>query len=200
MERLGAVNPVECSFGAPLKDVIDKAIVEIRASADRMDAVERAMRIEADVPYDVAERLVNILYDTAARDPHEHARSHSVPVVEALQFYGTEFRRAHDPNHWVRMAAREAEQMLQAGMSPYFTDARFPNEIEGLAHMGSLSLRLDIDPEEQKRRLQQRDGYIPSEAALTHPSETSLDDYDAFDIRVLSDGVDATVDAILEQL
>ena len=70
----------------------------------------------------------------------------------------------------------------------------FPNEVESLAKIGGLTVRLEIDQEEQARRLLARDGRVPNFEELNHRSETALDAYQDFHVRVQSlNGVDATL-------
>lgn len=200
IEQLGIQNAVHMSCADPLKDVVDEFISDIRDCDTRAEAVTAVRVVDPDIPDDFARDLVDILYDPVHEDPNEHSRSHSHAAVRALQLYGTEFRRAQDPDYWVRIAVRRAAKAIDANQFPYFTDARFPNEVKGLSGIGGLTIRLDVNPEEQARRLRERDGRLPRPDELSHSSETSLDDYTGFDIRVETDGVDTTLQRIMSAL
>lgn len=201
MSRLGAPEPVQLAVADALKDIVDVYITRIRAAASDAEAVETTRGVDGDdVPEQVRQRMVKTLYDSVKQNPAEHARSHSPAAVEALQYYGTGFRRQQDPDYWVRQAVARAQVELENGRSPFFVDARFPNEIDGFQALEHTSVRLTVSPEEQARRLKQRDGYIPDAAALEHPSETALDNYTKFDLVVPEMDIDSTVDYVANHL
>lgn len=198
--ELNAVNPVQLSCADPLKDIVDGFIDVIRASGTREEAARRLLEVDPELTPVFQGMIVEALFDAVHKDPKEHARSHSLPAVRVLQLYGTDFRRKQDPDYWVKIAVQRAEQEITAGNFPYFTDARFPNEVSGLSSIGGLSVRLEVTPEEQARRLQERDGRVPDPAELSHVSETALDDYQDFDVRVDTSGVAGTLQAVKRQL
>jgi hypothetical protein len=74
-----------------------------------------------------------------------------------LQFWGAEYRRAQDPDYWVRQLANTIE--LEKPQIALVSDLRFPNEMQFVLQHGE-TVRVD------------RDGLPPS----THISETALDD------------------------
>ena len=199
-DRLDVSLPVHMACADPLKDIVDEFMTAIRNSPTQEAAADAVGQVDPELPQEFRQVLVELLFDAVHADPREHSRSHSQPAVRALQLYGTEFRRAQDPDYWVKIAARRAQELIDEGKFPYITDARFPNEVLGLSAIGGLSVRLDVDPDEQARRLRQRDGRVPSFEELNHPSETALDDYDDFDIRVESDGVQHTLDQIMDRV
>lgn len=198
--ELRAPEPVQLSCADPLKDIVDDFIRVIRASATPAEAADRLLEVDPELPAEFRDLLVDTLFTAVHENPDEHSRSHSLPAVRALQLYGTDFRREQDPDFWVKIAVQRAQQEIDSGRFPYFTDARFPNEVAGLSAIGGVSVRLDVDAEEQARRLQQRDGRVPDPSELTHVSETALDDYDAFDVRVNAYGVQATLRQIMSSL
>lgn len=196
IERLGVKDPVHVSFADALKDEIDNVIHALRGTESLYEGFVKTITVTEPMPRAARTKLVRILFD-AAQDPAEHARSHSAPVVEALQYYGTDVRRAQDPDYWVKIAVRRAAAYIKRGKFPYFTDARFPNEVTHMQEIGALAVRLDVSPEEQARRLRGRDGRVPTVSELSHASETSLDDFDGFDVRVCADhSPEAILDAI----
>lgn len=185
MSAFGHDNPTYLSFADPLKDEVDLFIQACREAASRDEASQKIAALDGVDPMTSAERstLVDILYDTS-QDPAEHARSHSVNAVRALQYYGTEVRRTADPNYWVEKARTSARKALARGSACVFTDARFPNEVTGLKQEGAFTIRLEVSPEVQKERLLGRDGHIPTQYTLGHSSETALDGFTGFDVIV----------------
>ena len=190
MAAFGHDNPRHLSFADPLKDEVDRFIHLCRQARNHREAEHLLETLHGVDPMTGAERatIVGFLYRTS-KNPREHSRSHSPDVVRALQYYGTEVRRKSDPDYWVKKAVAAAEAALSAGDSVVFTDARFPNEVTGLQSIGGFAVRLEVSPEVQLERLKQRDGYVPQEAMMTHPSETALDGFTGFDVVVdTSDG------------
>lgn len=108
-------------------------------------------------------------------------------VWRGLQLLGTDIRRQQDDNYWVKKTVSFIIQKLAAGTSVFVSDVRFLNEIKALEDLGAPTIRMDVTPEVQRDRLIGRDGTAPSQEALMHPSEVSLDDYD-FDIVVDNNG------------
>jgi hypothetical protein len=74
-----------------------------------------------------------------------------------LQFWGAEYRRAQDPDYWVRQLAQTIE--LEKPQIALVSDLRFPNEMSWIKQYGE-TVRVD------------RAGLPPS----THASETALAD------------------------
>lgn len=199
-QELNATNPIQLSCADPLKDIVDEFIVTIRASKDRATAADNLLKVDPELPVEFRELLVSTLFTAVHKNPNEHSRSHSLPAVRTLQLYGTDFRRQQDPDFWVKLAVQRAEQEISEGRFPYFTDARFPNEVSGLSAIGGVSVRLDVSQEEQARRLLERDGRVPDPEELDHISETALDDYPNFDVRVQGLGVDHTLKLIMAHM
>jgi hypothetical protein len=76
----------------------------------------------------------------------EPLRSQVRPV---LQVWGTEFRRATDPNYWVRQAEQQIDLHRGASNCPLvFNDVRFHNEIEMLHDWGFLVIKVDMSVED----------------------------------------------------
>jgi len=57
---------------------------------------------------------------------------------EILQWVGTEGFRTLDPDVWIKMAVRQAEQHLENGFGVCFTDTRFENEFEAVRRLGGV--------------------------------------------------------------
>jgi len=85
-----------------------------------------------------------------------------------LQWWGTEYRRAQDPDYWVKKTMSSIPVNLDIAM---ITDVRFPNEVEAVKQRGGYNV--------QVQRLR-TDGtpFYSSDRSVDHPSETALDGYD----------------------
>jgi len=76
-----------------------------------------------------------------------------------LQWWGTEYRRAQDPDYWVKKTmARISEENPEVAL---ISDLRFPNEVEGIRAAGGYVVRVD------------RVGYVSD--VPEHVSERALD-------------------------
>lgn len=92
-----------------------------------------------------------------------------------LQWWGTEYRRAQDPNYWVKKCMDSIPANLDIAM---ITDVRFPNEADAVKQRGGYNI--------QVQRLRE-DGrpFFSSDRPVDHPSETALDGYNwEFHIKV----------------
>ena len=90
----------------------------------------------------------------------------------AYQLLGQAVRRV-DPGYWVRAAVNGVDWEREF---PVFTDVRMPNEVSALYDAGVPVVCLRVSPEVQRERLLSRDGSLPSESALSHETETALDE------------------------
>lgn len=188
-------------FADPLKNTLDEIISVLRASETEAEARVNLLQVEDDMPEWVRGELIKLLFERVHQEPGEHARSHSAPVVAALQLYGTDFRRSQNEDYWVERAEQAALKAFEAGRVPCFMDARFPNEVTSMTAFPTVSIRLEVSLEEQLRRLSSRDGRPPNVEELQHRSETSLDDFTGFDVSVDTDlGLDETVKAVVRDV
>lgn len=90
----------------------------------------------------------------------------------AYQLLGQAVRRV-DPGYWVRAAVESVDWEREF---PIFTDVRMPNEVSALYDAGAPVVYLRVPHQVQRERLLARDGSPPSESALSHETETALDD------------------------
>ena len=81
--------------------------------------------------------------------------------------------RSVDPGYWVRAAVEGIDWEREF---PVFTDVRMPNEVSALYDAGAPVVYLRVSPQVQRERLMARDGSLPSESALSHETETALDE------------------------
>lgn len=105
-------------------------------------------------------------------------------VWKGLRMLGTDIRQPQDKIYWVRRSVHNIIVNANNGLSTIVQDTRFLHEVKALKDMGGYVARVDIDPEVQRQRLMSRDNVSVTPDALSHSSETELDDYPDFDIRV----------------
>jgi hypothetical protein len=84
-----------------------------------------------------------------------------------LQWWGTEFRRAQDPDYWVKQTFASIPANLDIAL---ITDVRFPNEAQAVEQRDGYNVNV--------QRLRE-DGaqYYATDRPVDHPSETALDGY-----------------------
>lgn len=181
-------------YAKPLKDEVDAIIADLRQywAANPVAAITAGYRAQLDELISVNHSIdlaktgmyTGRLFDQVRIHAGVHARTRSQVMRRVLQYHGTDVRREQDEDYWVKRALNPAITALADGTSVFVTDARFPNEASVSSTFGAFVARLDIDSETQMRRLSSRDGLTVDPAALVHASETALDDYPSFDVRL----------------
>jgi len=109
----------------------------------------------------------------------------AVTVRRILQWWGTEYRRAQDPDYWTKAWGRKVEQFDLANIHVLVDDVRFMNELNVIREHGGLIVKIE------------RPGF---DGANNHASETSLDEYQAWDRGIVNDGTLAEFKAEIKQL
>ena len=109
----------------------------------------------------------------------------AVTVRRILQWWGTEYRRAQDPDYWTKAWGREVDALVQSDRLVLVDDVRFINELNVIRAHGGLIVKIE------------RPGF---DGANNHSSETSLDDYSRWDGRIVNDGTIAQLGAEAEKL
>jgi hypothetical protein len=185
MDRLGKPGAVQLTWATALRRELDVVLQFIREADTPREACQYTCGLGIETHH--AQNIVEKLWDCVRR---EGATAHSrTPQIRwALQYLGTDVRRAQDQLHWVRLSIKEAADNLSNGVSVYYTDCRHPNEVEVPRQLGFYAVRLEITPETQRSRLWGRDGIGVDAAAATHPSEVMLDGYAGFDLIVDNNG------------
>lgn len=102
-----------------------------------------------------------------------------------LQWWGSEVRRAKDPDYWIRALT------IPTKGNYYVTDARFANELEKFAKFRDLYcdkentyvaiINLDVAESVRIERIKKRDGFEPSYESLNHPSELDHERFNNYD-------------------
>ena len=106
----------------------------------------------------------------------------AITVRRILQWWGTEYRRAQDPDYWTKAWGRKISQYNVENMDILVDDVRFINELNVIKEHGDLIVKIE------------RPGF---DGANNHASETSLDEYHDWDKVLLNDG---TLDEFKEQV
>lgn len=178
-------------FGDPLKGELTAIISFIRSYyATRTD--------EREPESVMLERMAN-LFNLTSSDAHSlhelimpemltnsyfDGWTRTRAVWKGLRMLGTDIRQPQDKIYWVRRSVHNIIVNANNGISTIVQDTRFLHEVQALKDMGGYVARVDIEPEVQRRRLMSRDNVVVTADALSHSSETDLDGYPDFDIRV----------------
>lgn len=96
---------------------------------------------------------------------------------QILQIVGTDMFRKYWPDFWVKIGIRRIQKLLSTNPDRRIvvSDCRFPNEVEAIKALGGITMRIV------------RKDLISTD---THPSETSLDYYEADRVIVSGEGVE----------
>jgi len=109
----------------------------------------------------------------ANADIQDRARLSAVTVRRILQWWGTEFRRAQDPDYWTKAWERKLATVDLDATHVLVDDVRFVNELNVIKKHGGRFVRII------------RPGF---DGANNHSSENSLDDYQGWDLVLDNDG------------
>ena len=109
----------------------------------------------------------------------------AVTVRRLLQWWGTEYRRAQDPDYWTKAWSRKIDQFDIENIHVLVDDVRFMNELNTIREHGGLIVKIE------------RPGFS---GANNHASETSLDDYADWSYVVVNDGTLAEFRRKVEEL
>lgn len=175
------------AFGYELKAELNGLIQTIDSSPTILDAAAKISR-ESGVTLEEADHTVRLIFDEIRSGRLKNAYDRTTGSRAALQYWATEVRRAQDALYWVKPVVKRAIASATEGVSTLITDVRFFTEAWGVLDAGGSIVRIDISEEEQRRRILERDGIEISEAAKTHSSETELDRFDSFTVRVRAEG------------
>lgn len=189
-------------YANSLKDEVDEVFSTIRRAGSVPTAVAGLIE-QFSASTEAAERMVSIIGDALWAPGGEslQSRDRTEQIRDALQFWGTDFRRAQDTDYWVNLALGPAIDTIAEGHDAYFSDVRFKNEVDGCQRIGFFVVRLEINEVTQRDRLIGRDGFVPGPEKLSHVSEHDLDGYENFDLVVDNNGtVDRAVAEIIEAM
>lgn len=181
-------DAVHVSFSDALHTEVDRVMRIIMYSNHERDAASIISRT-MNAPMDQALHMVNILWRPVHSESIISSRDRDTSTREAMQYWGTEVRRASDADYWVDIMRSRVRELMGEHRDVYITDARFPNEANLVHELNGMLIRLDVTPEEQARRIRKRDSItLNTTDEPVHPSETLIDDYPDYDTRILTDG------------
>ncbi len=175
----------------PLLDKECTVIPMAMVLRDEVEAFLRAIGAEESVPlvYGCQDDKVRVFYVNEQKalvqcpnwpqfvEEHQEIQDRqgqtAITVRRILQWWGTEYRRAEDSDYWTKAWGRKISGYDVDSMYVLVDDVRFINELNVIKEHGGLIVKIE------------RPGF---DGANNHASETSLDDYDAWDGKVLNDG------------
>ena len=96
---------------------------------------------------------------------------------EILIWVGEKFRE-RDPKIWVKLLKQRVKDLNAQGVSVIIDDVRLPVELEALHEVGFYTVRLNISPPEQEKRIRTLypETFQDHLAKRNHYTETALDD------------------------
>lgn len=185
-------------FAAHLKEEMTETINIIKDSTTVKQASETLAEVMA-MPLSQALHVTELLFEEvkSGKVTTGYDKTHDSRL--AIQFLGTDIRRAQNDLYWVKPFVKNVLNELASGNNVIITDTRFVNEAEAILDMKIPLIRLDVSPEEQSRRVKIRDGVVLSEEIRTHVSDTALDDFQRFTFRINTDAL-AGKDAVIEEV
>lgn len=196
-----SIRPLHASFAELLRDEVDDLITMVsnETSTDPTRLVLAATE-KFSVPPVQAALVIGALWSPTRWGDHGlTSRSRTPEVRFVLQYWGTEVRRRQDEGYWIRPTMAKVLEAAAQGRGSYITDVRYLNEAEACKGILGYTVRLDITEAEQRRRLAARDAAQDAANAGGHASETVLDDWDGFDLRINNSGpMGPTITAVLD--
>jgi hypothetical protein len=199
MPLLSDLENTHIYFSAALKQEVSAAIADIHKHIDSQSRQGLYRIISANHRLNIVDThyIVDILAEEIKKTGKPvDGWERSAVTRRVLQYWGTEIRRKEDEDYWVKKSVQSiAEKLVSTDgaivvtCAVYVTDARFSNEARAIIDLGGSLIRLEVSPEEQSKRIFARDGILPTEEARQHPSETSLDNYEGFDVKIDTDAV-----------
>jgi hypothetical protein len=193
MSAIGHQDAAQVSFASAIRKEVDQILDVVRTHLRQQVApgccsLTDAVADAAGIGGDEAARTAELAQAALDTNPAINS-SHRTPEMRLLlQEWGTDVRRAQDPDYWVKQSMLQVLEHLAADHAVYVTDARFPNEVERARDLGFLTVRLEVDLPVRAARLRARDGLDIDPNAEAHPSEQQLEEYSEFDLRVDNSG------------
>lgn len=200
---MNKMNPngknVHMSFADPLREEVNEIIDSNSYAEDGEGYLYKVRRVMDDAPSrEILMQARRLVIQAIHNEGVITASDHTTSMRMLLQWWGTDVRRAVDPDYWVKRTMRMVMRAMGNGVSVYITDARFTNELDAIHAAGGKIIRIDVEESVRIDRILHRDGVRPTRAQLSHPSETDADGYDGFDVRINADsmGIDKVVDKV----
>src|SRR6056297_526802 len=107
------------------------------------------------------------------RDIQQHPGQTTLSVRRILQWWGTEYRRAQDPDYWTKAWEAALAELPDRNAHILVDDVRFRNEVDAVQRNGGVLIRVE------------RPGF---NGANDHSSENCLDDFNSWNMILRNDG------------
>ena len=187
MEKLARDNWTQLSFASAIKADLNRIILICRESDDISTALNQA--ISEGFAKDIIKALIEILFNES-KNLEIDAYTRTPVIRKSLQYWGKAMRDRKGENWWSNILVLQIATALAESKSILVSDARFPHEMDLCKELGFMTLRLEVDPFEQKSRLEKRDGVATPSILLNDLSEIALDAYQNFDVTISSSDPD----------
>lgn len=145
---------------------------------------EKSFASRFDISHRNFEHIMYLVYPLLKKDKTITGMSRNNEVIALLQYLGKDVRQPQDALYWVRKMLWNIALNASKGISSTVPDVRFLHDAGSILDIGGYLVRLDITPEEQAKRLMDRDGVVVPPETLNHISETALDDFQGFNVRI----------------
>lgn len=180
---------VRVGYGDLIRVEANQAIAILGGRRESADVLAHDLELKLKMEAEHAEELTEMLSPLVREPNHGVDASLRTDLMrKILVLFGSDWRTQGDPGYWSRRGAAQSLRYLSKGTSVYLTGGRFLPDVEIPQAEGARIIRLDITAETQADRLRERDGLDMNMEAVNDPSETALDDWDGFDVRVSNDG------------
>ena len=166
-------------LGTPPKREVDFILNQIKNGKTKSYICDELLKKEYFNKEDF-DKMYDMCFELVGKDPSLTAFDRTPEIRKILQYWSTDVRRKYNQRYWLDIALEEIKKMSEE----YFiiTDPRFILEFDELKKLGGFNVFLKVSKEEQTRRIMKRDGFIPSEDTLNHPSELECLKYDKYDL------------------
>jgi dephospho-CoA kinase len=183
MTNLAKDNWTQLSFASAIKSDLNQVITICRESNDIKTALNRA--VSEGFAEDLIKIVIELLFKES-KDLELDAYTRTPVIRETLQYWGKAMRERKGETWWSNILVMQIATGLAESKSILVSDARFPHEMDLCKELGFTTIRLEVDSSEQKTRLKKRDGITTPLALLNDLSETALDNYLGFDLKISS--------------
>lgn len=164
LERHG-YKIVSMSYALPMRKEMQDVVNHYEKHKD----YEKAAKL-FNASSDEIKTYINILNGKGVYERTDETR-------QAIQYWGTDVRRKHDTNYWVKQLVKMTIDELNKGNCVEISDVRFENEADSILDLNGKIVRIELSDDTRINRIVKRDNLNPTEKHLNHISETTLDKY-----------------------
>lgn len=169
------------SFAAPLKEEATELFRAFYEAEHDIQTSLITIASEFNIPQEQLDHLYSLVAKEIDADHNLSGYNRSEGVRQFLQYLGTDVRRNQQQSYWVNKFYDSLDKEVDF---IFVTDTRFPNEADFVLEQDGTVVRIEVPEEIIEEQVRKRDGLRYSQKALSHPSETALDDYEFFSIVV----------------